>query len=114
MLISPHLVGFVTLHPLFECLALGMINYIFMGKCRSSAVLVQHFLNAVVLYVLTDNDLNKGWKNRMVTHKLELLIASGVILMVFLALSIGLGGEDCSFCYLCAYDNDSQPQNTDI
>ncbi|XP_038150078.1 transmembrane protease serine 3 isoform X2 [Cyprinodon tularosa] len=55
---------------------------------------VQPFIN--------DNDLNKGWMNRMVTHKLELLIASGVILMVFLALSIGLGvGLSCEGKFRC-------------
>ncbi|TKS66785.1 hypothetical protein D9C73_001892 [Collichthys lucidus] len=46
---------------------------------------VQPFLN--------DEDLEKSWKSRLLAHRLEILIASCVILVVILALGIGLGGE---------------------
>ncbi|XP_054882150.1 transmembrane protease serine 3-like [Poeciliopsis prolifica] len=39
-----------------------------------------------------DNDLDKGWKNRLIPHRFELLIASSLVLMIFLVLGIGLGG----------------------
>ncbi|KAG7239115.1 hypothetical protein INR49_029995, partial [Caranx melampygus] len=38
-------------------------------------------------------DLEKSWKNRLLAHRFELLIASGIIVVVTLALGIGLGAQ---------------------
>ncbi|KAM4558359.1 transmembrane protease serine 3 isoform 2-T2 [Odontesthes bonariensis] len=49
---------------------------------------VQPFIN--------EDDLEKGWKKRVLAHRIELLIASGLILVITLVLSIGLGvGLSC-------------------
>ncbi|KAE8299036.1 Transmembrane protease serine 3 [Larimichthys crocea] len=55
---------------------------------------VQPFLN--------DEDLEKSWKSRLLAHRLEILIASCVILVVILALGIGLGvGLSCAGKFRC-------------
>ncbi|XP_053185059.1 transmembrane protease serine 3 [Scomber japonicus] len=55
---------------------------------------VQPFLN--------DDDLDKSWKSRVLAHRLELLIASGVIVLVALVLGIGLGvGLSCVGKFRC-------------
>ncbi|XP_008436768.1 transmembrane protease serine 3 isoform X1 [Poecilia reticulata] len=47
-------------------------------------------------FVHADSELVKGWKNRIILHRFQLLIASSLILMIFLVLGIGLGvGLSC-------------------
>ncbi|KAM4730647.1 transmembrane protease serine 3 [Anableps anableps] len=54
---------------------------------------VQPFIN--------DDDLDKGWKDKVVAHRFELLIVS-LILMMFLVLGIGLGvGLSCVGKFRC-------------
>ncbi|KAF1382215.1 hypothetical protein PFLUV_G00141340 [Perca fluviatilis] len=43
-----------------------------------------------------EDDLENSWKNRVLAHRLELLIASCLIVVVTLVLGIGLGGEELS------------------
>ncbi|XP_056245829.1 transmembrane protease serine 3 [Seriola aureovittata] len=51
---------------------------------------------------LQDDDLEKSWKNRLLAHRFELLIASGVIVVVTLILGIGLGvGLSCVGKFRC-------------
>ncbi|XP_054878361.1 transmembrane protease serine 3 [Poeciliopsis prolifica] len=58
-----------------------------------------------------DNDLDKGWKNRLIPHRFELLIASSLVLMIFLVLGIGLGvGLSCVGKFRCG--SSSQCVNT--
>ncbi|CAG5866019.1 unnamed protein product, partial [Menidia menidia] len=51
---------------------------------------------------LSEEDLDKGWKSRVLAHRLELLMASCLVLVVTLALSIGLGvGLSCVGKFRC-------------
>ncbi|XP_018552134.2 transmembrane protease serine 3 [Lates calcarifer] len=51
---------------------------------------------------LQDDDLEKSWKSRLWAHRLELLIASCLIVVVILALGIGLGvGLSCVWKFRC-------------
>lgn len=47
-------------------------------------------------FVSAEEDMEKSWKSRLLAHPVELLITSCLILVVTLALSIGLGGEELS------------------
>lgn len=44
--------------------------------------------------VSAEDDLGKSWKNRLLAHRLELLIASCLAVVVTLALGVGLGGKE--------------------
>ncbi|XP_047456187.1 transmembrane protease serine 3 [Mugil cephalus] len=49
-----------------------------------------------------EDDLEKGWKTRVLAHRFELLIASCLIVVITLALSIGLGvGLSCVGKFRC-------------
>ncbi|KAM7380959.1 hypothetical protein PAMP_004223 [Pampus punctatissimus] len=51
---------------------------------------------------LSEDDLENSWKNRVLAHRLELLIASCVVVVVTLALGIGLGvGMSCVGKFRC-------------
>ena len=56
-----------------------------------------NFVNIHDLLCSTEDDLEKGWKKRVLAHRIELLIGSCLILVIILALSIGLGGKELSF-----------------
>lgn len=47
-------------------------------------------------FISTEDDLQKSWKDKLLARRVELLMASCLILVVTLALSIGLGGEELS------------------
>ncbi|KAK5861600.1 hypothetical protein PBY51_022983 [Eleginops maclovinus] len=49
-----------------------------------------------------EDDLEKGWRSRLLAHRLELLIAAGLVLLLTLALGIGLGvGLSCVGKFRC-------------
>uniref|UniRef100_UPI0037E6F914 transmembrane protease serine 3 n=1 Tax=Semicossyphus pulcher TaxID=241346 RepID=UPI0037E6F914 len=51
---------------------------------------------------MEEDDLEKSWKSRLLAHRLELLIASCIIVVVTLALGIGLGvGLSCVGKFRC-------------
>lgn len=87
------------------CLLQSLYNELSVSQSRNSRdvtlshsdVLRHGSLNELVLSpVSSEDDLDKGWRSRLLAHRFELLIASCVAVAVTLVLGIGLGGEQLS------------------
>ncbi|KAI3356610.1 hypothetical protein L3Q82_017812, partial [Scortum barcoo] len=85
-------------HPVVPSLTMPITKvqpFIHANQQRTHTMLMNYFVSI-------ENDLEKSWKNRLLAHRLELLIASCLILVVTLALGIGLGvGLSCVGKFRC-------------
>ncbi|XP_054642901.1 transmembrane protease serine 3 [Dunckerocampus dactyliophorus] len=55
---------------------------------------------------MTEDDLDKKWKKRLLAHRMELIIATCIIVVVTLALGIGLGvGLSCVGKFRCGFSS---------